>query len=155
MVQTTTSVAMACALLEIATDSGCAGWLDISGSSNQLTGTEQTRISGETYSFDGDGPIIQGGKREPMELVVQTVYTETALEAFEAARAAFEMTGCGMRMCLRWSPNGGAIGDALYTTPRGILTSFTYPQIDATAGGPILAGFTLKVSGITHSVVAT
>lgn len=155
MPQTTGSVAMACGLLEIATDNDCAGWLDISGSSNQLSGTEQTRISGETYSFDGDGPIIQGGKREPMELVVQSVYTETALEAFEAARAAFEMAGCGPRMCLRWSPAGGAIGDALYTTPRGILTSFTYPPIDATAGGPILAGFTLKVGEITRSIVAT
>jgi len=146
---------MACALLEIATDNNCAGWLDISGSSNQLSGVEQTRISGETYSFDGDTAIIQGGKREPMELVVQSVYTETALETFEAARAAFETAGCGARMCLRWSPAGGAIGDALYTTPRGILVSFTYPPIDATAGGPILAGFTLKVSEVTHSVVAT
>ena len=146
---------MACALLEIATDSGCVGWLDISGSSNQLSGVEQTRISGESYTFDGDTALIQGGKREPMELVVQSVYTETALEAFEAARAAFETAGCGARMCLRWSPAGGAIGTALYTTPRGILVSFTYPPIDATAGGPILAGFTLKVASIERTIIAT
>ena len=40
-------------------------------------------------------------------------------------------------------------------TPEGWLISFTYPPMDATTGGPIMAGFTLKVANITASVIAT
>lgn len=155
MPQTTTSVALACGMLEIATDLNCAGWVDISGSSSIVEQPEQTRISGEGYTFDGDAPIIEGGKREPMDIVTKITYTETAGEAFEIVRAAWEATGCGERLCLRYSPNGGAAGDALYTTPRGIITSFLYPNMDATAGGPIMAGFTLKVGLLTVSTIAS
>jgi hypothetical protein len=155
MPQTTTSVALACGMLEIATDLACAGWVDISGSSSVVEQPEQSRISGEGYTFDGDNAIVEGGKKEPMEIVVAIVYTETAGEAFEIVRAAWEATGCGERMCLRYSPNGGNAGDALYTTPRGIITNFLYPNMDAAAGGPIMAGFTLKVGYLTASVIAS
>ncbi len=153
MVQTGDSVALACGLLEIAAD--CADWQNISGSSSTVGGTGQTRMSGEAYTFDGTGPIIQGGKKEPMELIFEIVYSETALEAFEYVRALFEAASCGADMCARWSPGGGNGGDALYTTGNGRLVSFTYPPMDAKTGGPIMAGFTLKVGEITQSVIAT
>jgi hypothetical protein len=155
MPQTTDTYALACGLLEIATDAGCVGWTDISGSSQVVEAPEQTRISGEAYTLDGDNALVEGGKKEPLEIAVEIVYTETAGEAFEIVRAAWEAGGCGKRMCLRYSPGGGDIGDAMYTTPRGIITRFVYPNMDASAGGPIMAGFTLKVGYITRSVIAT
>ena len=155
MPQTTDSIPLACGMLEVATDSGCAGWVDISGESQTVEPPEQTRISGEGYTFDGDNALVEGGKKEPIEIPVAIVYTETAGEAFEVVRAAWEAPGCGRRLCLRYSPGGGDVGDALYTTPRGILTRFVYPNMDASAGGPIMAGFTLKIQSITVSTIAT
>jgi hypothetical protein len=155
MPQTNDALPLACGLLELASDLNCVGWADISGSSQALSGLDQSRITDQAYTLDGDGAIVTSGKKEPMELVVEIVYTETAGEAFELVRAVWEAPACGGRMCLRWSPGGGDIGDALYTTDRGYLISFTYPPLDATAGGPIMAGFTLKVGEVTRSIVAT
>jgi hypothetical protein len=97
MPQTTTSVALACGFLEIATDLNCAGWVDISGSSSVVEQPEQTRISGEGYTFDGDNALVEGGKKEPMDIVVKITYTETAGEAFEIAMAATPAMRCTPR----------------------------------------------------------
>ena len=75
MPQTTDSIPLACGMLEVATDSGCAGWVDISGSSQVVEAPEQTRISGEGYTFDGDNALVEGGKKEPIEIPVEIVYT--------------------------------------------------------------------------------
>jgi hypothetical protein len=130
-------------------------WTDISGEAQSLGGTEQTRISGEAYTLTGDTALVGGGKREPMELAVAIVYTETNTEAYEVARTAFEATGCGGQVCLRWSPGGGDAGDERITSTAGILVSFTYPPMDASAGGPIMSGFTLKVPGTSTAVIAS
>lgn len=155
MAQTTNSVAMACGLLEISLDGECAVYTDISGESQSVEGTEQTRISGEGYTFSGDTAIIKGGKREPMELVFVIMYTEEDAEAYEIVRESFESAGCGVTTCVRWSPRGGNAGDEIITTGSGVLTSFTYPPMDATAGGPILAGFTVKVPSVATTIVAS
>jgi hypothetical protein len=154
MPQTTSSIPLACGQLEISTNN-CVSWTDISGEAQSLGGTEQTRISGEAYTLTGDTAIVGGGKREPMELAAVIVYTETDTEAYERARTAFEATGCGGSVCLRWSPGGGDAGDERITTPAGILVSFTYPPMDASAGGPIMAGFTLKVASTSTAVIAS
>lgn len=154
MPQTTGSVALACGLLEVSSGD-CTSWTNISGSSSVLGPPSQTRMSGEAYTFDGDGAIIQGGKKEPLELVFSTVYTETAGEAFEYVRALFDAVGCGAHMCVRWSPDGGDVGDFRFSTNLGILVSFTYPPMDAGTGGPIMAGFTLKVAEIVITTITS
>jgi len=154
MAQTTGQVPLACGKLEISTDS-CVTWTDISGEAQSLGGTEQARMSGEAYTLDGDTALIAGGKREPMELVAAIVYTEVNVEAYDLVRAAFEATGCGGGFCLRWSPKGGSAGDDRITTGAGILVSFTYPPMDASAGGPIMAGFMVKVASTSTAVVAS
>lgn len=153
MAQTTDAVAMSCSKLEFAPD--CVTYLDISGESQSVAGTEQTRISGEAYTFTGDTAIIKGGKREPMELEVAIVYTETDAQAYEQIRASFEATGCPSNVCIRYSPAGGNAGDEQLTTKSGTLISFTYPPIDASTAGPILTGFTIKVPGIDTAIVSS
>ena len=155
MAQTTASVPMACGKLEIALDGACSVWTDISGEGSTVEGTEQTRISGEAYTFTGDKAIVKGGKREPMELTFSIVYTETDAEAYEVIRETFETTGCGVAICVRWSPRGGGAGTEMITTDQGILTSFTYPPMDASGGGPIMSGFAMKTGGVTTTIVAS
>jgi len=90
MAQTTYQVPMACGKLEISPDCQEASYIDISGVSQSVAGTEQGRMSGEAYTFEGDTALIAGGKREPLELEFVIVYTETDAEAYEQVRAIFE-----------------------------------------------------------------
>ena len=155
MAQTVNSVPMACGKLEVSFNSACTGWTDISGEDQSVSGTEQTKKSGEAYTLEGDFAIVKGGKREPMELVFAIVYTEDALEAYSMIRAQFETAGCEAPLCARWSPKGGHAGDERITTGPGILVSFTYPPMDASAGGPIMVGFTLKVAQVETETVTS
>ncbi len=153
MPQTTDAVAMSCSKLEFAPD--CAAFQDISGESQSVSGTEQSLLSGEAFTFSGATAIIKGGKREPMEIEVVIVYTETDAEAYEQIRAVFEATDCPSNVCIRWSPAGGNAGDEQVTTQSGVITGFTYPPIDASTAGPILAGFTIKVPGVDTTIVSS
>lgn len=152
MAQTTDQVPLACGKLEISDDN--VNWDDISGESQSLEGTEQARMSGEAYTLDGDTAILAAGKREPLELEVTIVYTETDAEAYETVRKLFE-EACGGDIYLRWSPRGGDAGEEQLTTGKGIITSFTYPPMDASSGGPIMAGFTMRVGSVTTAIVAS
>jgi hypothetical protein len=147
MAQTTDSFSNACGKVWISV--GCTGvWTDISGTASQVSGTEQTRTSGEAYTFDGDAAIIGAGKRTPMNVAISIVYSEVAAEAYDLARAAFE-TACGQNVCVRWSPGAGVSGKDHISTCTGKITSFTYPPMDASAGGPIMAGFTIFTPCVT------
>jgi len=154
MAQTTNSVPLACGKLEIAVDAACSIWYDISGEDQSVSGTEQARKSGEAYTLDGDTALIAGGKREPLELTFAIAYTEIATEAYERIRAQFE-TACGGPVCVRWSPKGGNVGDEQLTSAAGVVTGFTYPPMDASGGGVILAGFKLKVPSVGTTVVTS
>lgn len=153
MAQTTNQVSQGCGKLEISTNN--TDWTDISGSAQGITGTDQTRISGEVYTLTGDTAIIGGGKREPMELQCQIVYTETDADVYQQARIIFETAGCDTAFYVRWSPGGGDAGDEQLTSGEGRIISFTYPMLDASAGGPIMAGFTCKVPGVTTTVISS
>jgi len=153
MAQTTAQVSMGCGKLEVSTNN--TDWTDISGVSQSLEGTEQTKMSGEVYTLDGNGPLIGGGKFEPLEITVNIVYTETDAEGYELVREIFETAGCDVAFYLRWSPRGGGAGHEQITTGNSRLTSFTYPPMDASAGGPIMAGFSLKAGTVTTTIVAS
>lgn len=147
MAQTTDSFSQACGKVWISV--GCTGvYTDISGTASNVSGTEQTRNSGEAYTFDGDTAIIGAGKRAPMNVVVGTVYSEQAAEAYDLARGAFE-TACGQAICVRWSPGAGASGKDHISTMTGEIVSFLYPPMDASQGAPIMGSFTVLTPGVT------
>lgn len=152
MPQTTGAYSNACSQVEISTDG--AAWTDISGSTQSVSDTEQSKMSGEAYTFDGKGPIVKGGKFEPLDLSFAIVYTEVLTEAYEIARAVFEQTGCEVEVYVRWSPSGGEAGTNRLTA-YGPLTSFTYPAIDASTANPIMGGFTVRAGEITTAAIAT
>lgn len=158
MAQTTTQVTQSCGKVEINVNAACPGtgsWVNISGQTTSVSGTEQSRMAGDAYTLDGDYALTGAGKREPLDLTFVIVYTETDAEAYERVRTVFETTGCGALLCVRWSPRGGDAGEEMITSARGVLTSFTYPALDASAGGVIPGGFTLHTPYLTTTIVSS
>ena len=82
MAQTQYSVAMACGYVAISED--CVTYTDISGYASIVSVPEQTRITGEAYTFEGDIAIIHGGKRQPIPVQVSIIYT-SACDGHHAA----------------------------------------------------------------------
>lgn len=162
MAQTTEALAQACAKIEISDDGGTT-WEDISGVVQSVSGAQQSRASGEAYTFDGEGPIVKRGKIEPVELAFALVYTESATEGYELARAIFEEAGCAEivaesrypgELYVRWTPSGGTAIGIKQLTAHGPIVSFTYPEVDASSASPIMAGFVVKVGAIATSAIA-
>lgn len=148
MAQTTSALAMVDGTIEVSTNGSV--WTDISGSSSTVEPGDQTRQSGEAYTVQGDTAIITGGKREPIELEIKIVYTETSGEAFETLRVIHETPGGAIYV--RYTRGG--TGAFMYTSDKGVLTSFVYPPIVADDAKPKLLGIKVKAPKITKSVVA-
>lgn len=142
MAQTTGATSGTNCLIEL---SVASVWTDISGSANQVTAPEQSRMSGEAYTFTGDTAIVKAGKREPVEVTFRCVYTESNTEAFDYVRAMFEASG-GTAAPIRWTPISAG---QVYTILAGIVTKFGYPAADAGEAAPIVCEWTIKGSAIT------
>lgn len=153
MAQTTNQVPLACGKVEIAED--CATWTNISGETQSISGTEQSIMIGDAYTLEGETALTGAGKREPLDLVVTIIYTEADLEAYEIARKIFEASDCGNTICIRYSPRGGDAGEEQLTSIQGVLSSFTYPAIDASAGGVVMGSFTVHTPGLNTTIVAS
>lgn len=152
MAQTSTNLPQGCGQLEI--DVGCtASYTDISGSSASLDPITQDRLTGETYTLEGLTALVNGGKLQPFDAVVTIVYTETAGEAWMLVQAAWAAVSCDSSFCLRWSPAGGATADLQFTI-SGVLSSITFPNVNASEGGPIMAGFKVRAASITQAAIA-
>lgn len=152
MPQTTGAYSQACSAVEVSLDG--VTWTDVSGSTQSVGGTEQGKMSGEAYTFDGKGPIIKGGKFEALDLTFAIVYSEVLTEAYEIARGVFEQDGCEDELYVRWVPSGGVVGTNQLTT-HGPMTQFTYPAMDASDAAPIMGGFTVRVGEITTAAIAS
>ena len=65
MAKTSSAIPRSCTKLEIAecTAGSCGAYTDISGHSMTVDNTTQARMGAETHVFDGDTPVITGGKR--------------------------------------------------------------------------------------------
>ena len=153
MAQTTAQVSQACSKIEVSFDN-CATFTDISGVSQSIEGLEQTRMSGEAYTFDGDYALITTGKREPMEVTVNIVYTETDAEGYEIVREQFETSGCNVPLCVKYTPRGAGAGNEAITL-NGKLIGFTYPMSDASSGDPIVAAFVIKAGYASTAIIAS
>jgi hypothetical protein len=147
MPQTTTTLSQACARVDIAVDSACATWFDISGSANSVTGTSQTKAVAEEFTFDGTGPIVHEGKVQAMDIVVRIFFTNTATEAYRRVRAVFQAGACDGRICLRWIPRGN-VGDLGMQTGFVPVSEFTWGDIDSSNAGPTMGQFTVRAGAI-------
>lgn len=154
MAQTTAAVPQSCGIVEVSTNG--SSWTDISGVVNTLEQPEQSRMVGEARTLSGENPIVKGGKKEAMDVVVRIIYSETDAEAYQQIRSIFEASGCGAgAMYLRYSPRGGNADDERLTSDQGVLTNWQYPNLNAEEAGPIMCGFTLRIGGFTTTVIAS
>jgi len=121
-------------------------WDNISGFANALTIGGGERAVGESYTADGDTPIVTTGKRGLYEVTGRVVYTEGTGDPFEKVRGAFENQ---TNLWLRWSPKGGSTGDFQFTTSAGLVTSMPFPGGDAGSADALITEFVLRCSTIT------
>jgi hypothetical protein len=152
MAQTTGQIPQACGKVEVSDDGN--NWDDISGSAQSVVPAEQPRNVGEGYTLTGDTAVMAAGKLQPIDVVIQIIYTENDTEAYELARAIHE-TACGAAYYVRWSPGGGDVGDDRITSGSGLISSFQYPSMDATAGGPIITSYTVRVPSVATAAIAS
>ena len=152
MAQTTDQSTFVDAYIEGGVDG--AAWEDHSGFTSMLEVSGGDRNSGEVYTAEGDTPLLGAGKRTPIEIAVTVVYTEGTSEIFEDVRTAFQTDGGG-DYYLQWVPQGDTVGNFMYTTGKGIITSFGWPGGPVEPGDPLTVEFTLKCAEITKSTYST
>lgn len=126
-------------------------WTDLSGSTNSLEISGGDWQIGTLFTFLGMTAILTSGKRDPLDIACNMAYTEIAGEAFETARPFYEN---GTPCYLRWSPKGGASGQARYQSGTySRVKSFKWPGGTAEGGNPILAMLTVATADVTRSVI--
>ena len=152
MAQTTDSIWGGAAHVAISSDG--SNFTAIGSHGMKVTPEGGDRRTGEAYVFDSEDPIAKVGKKNPRDTRVDFVYTEQAADAFEVARAQFEAAGGGT-LYVRWSPGGGGVGDAGYTSDLGYVSDLHYPDVDSEADGPILTYFVIHHSSLTRGIIAT
>ena len=153
MAQITTSVWGGAAKVEIGTST--TGFTDISGMSNLVDSPLIERRQGESYTFDGENPIVKVGKKQSMNIPVQIIYTEGASDAYKVAQTQYEATGGGT-LYLQWTPKGAiATGEFEFLTSIGFVQGFQYPPVDAESDGPMLVNFNIQCASVIQATYAT
>jgi len=152
MAQTTDSIWGGAASVGISVNG--SSWTDIVSHGMKVSPEGGDRRVGEAYVFDDENPIVKVGKLNSRSTRVDFVYTETATDAFEVVRAQFEAAGGGT-MYVRWSPAGGGVGDAGYTSDAGFVSDLRYPDVDSEADGPIVLFFVVHHAALTRALIAT
>lgn len=145
MPQTTGAITGAATAVSMKVAAG--SYIDYSGQSQSVDAVTASRVNSEAYTFDGNNAIILLGKEEPVEVTVNFLYTEVALEIWEVADAAFH---AGSLVQIKWEPKGTA-GKQCETLAGGYITSIDYPAVDASSAGPVTASITVRAPGITYT----
>lgn len=145
MAQTTGAITGAAAAISLKVASG--SYVDYSGQAQSVDEVTATRANSTAYTFDGDNAIILLGKEEPVEVTINFLYTEVALELWEIAEAAYQ---AGSAVQVKWEPKGSS-GKQIETAATGYITSITFPAVSAEGAGPVVASITVMAPGITYA----
>lgn len=150
MAQTTGALSGRAIKVEYSTNS--SDFTDMSGHSASIEVSGGDRMSGEAYTFDGDTAIVAIGKREPLEIEGNAVYTISSADPFRVLEALYV---AGTPLKVRWIFTSSATtADWRFTSATGYLTNVAYPGGEAEPGDPIMFGWTLKTPSISSAVVA-
>jgi hypothetical protein len=114
--------------------------------------TTGARNAPEQHTFQDETPVVKGGARAATEVEVRFIYTETAAEPFEVARAIFEAEGG--ECYVRYSPLSDETDNYRFSTGLAVMTDFVYPDGDAEGNEIIMGGFTVKCPELTKSAVS-
>lgn len=125
-------------------------WTDISGYATSVDPGDMTRNDGEVFVFGSDTGEVTTGKLAIREISIDVVYTEGASDVFSAIRAAIE---ANTDYYVRWSPQGGNVGDLLFTSDAGKWTSINDPTAEADSTDAVVLTATFKTPFVTKSTV--
>lgn len=148
MAQTTGGVSAVNAVVEYSLNGSV--WKAASSHSNKVTPSGGDRAVGEMLTFDGDVPILTGGKRASHRLAVDAVYTETSGEIFRDAIAAQQ---AGSPFYVRYTVKAATTGNMRYTSDAGILTKAVFPMADAGDPKPVMTSLELACANITPAAI--
>ena len=145
MAQTTGAITGSAAAVYLKVGSGLL--TDYSGQSQSVDAVTATVTTSDAYTFDGSNAIILVGKEEPVEVTINFLYTEVALELWEVAETAFQAK---TTVQVKWEPKGST-GKEIITDAGGYITSIVYPAVDASTAGPVVASITVRAPGISYT----
>lgn len=149
MAQATGSITMRITKMEYSPDG--SAWTDFSGYFNKIEISGGERELGEFYTADGEMPVIGLGKMSPYECKITALYNESPSGFFETLRARFENVG---DVYFRYSPGGGDSGDFMFTSDKGYVQQFQFPQGEVNGGQPIPVMIQFITPRFVKSVVA-
>jgi len=143
---TTSGISWVDAVLE--SSANASTWTDMSGFSSSISQDGGERATEDTFTFQGDTPILGKGKRSSKKITVNIVYTEGVSDAYATVRAAYE---AGSTLYLRWVPKGKTASNKVYTTSAGIVTKCPDPAGEAESAKTVLVEFELACATVTES----
>ena len=151
MAQTTGGISFVDAQVEYSTDG--VAFADISGFANTVEVDGGERSSGEVYTADGDIPILTFGKRGPIGIAYNCVFTEGATDPFERFRG-YHQTADGSQVVFRFSPQGGAGTGKISFTGTGKITDAPWLGGDAGSPDPLTFAVGVRTADILKGVTA-
>lgn len=129
-----------------------SAWVDVSGYSNSVEVSGGDRGIGETFTADGDTPIITAGKRGGLRVTAQSVFTQNDSDAWDAFDTTYTADGGGA-FYLRWAPKGSDSGNQQFTTAAGEIESLSYPQGASDSPDALMFSVTVACASITPAVI--
>ena len=133
MAQTTAAMNSLSTDVEVSADAST--WTNISGSLTTFTPDAQQRGIGQRKTIDGDMSIVLSGRKEIVTVTMDGVYTDTTGESFKVLETIWDSTDG--TIYVRYFPEGKASGNLVYTSGKGILSSFGHPPIQADSNDPL------------------
>ncbi len=127
-------------------------WTDISGYATRVDPGDMVRNDGEVYVFGSDKAEVTTGKLAVREINIDILYTEGASDVFDTIRDAIEANS---DYYIRWSPQGGSIGDLRFTSDAGKWTSLNDPLAEADSADAVVLTATFKTPFVTKSTITS
>ena len=148
MAQTTGATSWRNAVIEFSTDG--SSWVDISGVGNKLGHSGGDRMQGEEYTGAADTAVITTGKREPIKLKTDVVYSEATADQYVNLETCY-LNNTPLK--LRWAPKGSTTANFRFTSDTGYVTSFTPPVGEYGSGDPVLISFELTTAFYSRAAI--
>ena len=128
-----------------------ATWTEMSGHGASVAVSEGDRMVAEEHTFDGDTPIVLGGKRKKVTLTVRYVYTEETADPFEILRAQYEtVTG---PIYVQYAPKDA--DGFWFKTGLGVLVKPGYPSGEAKSDKVVLSEFVVACASLSKATAST
>lgn len=148
MAQQTDSYTMVEGEVEFSTDG--AAFTSYAGHIANVTVSAGERTIGQKHTYDGDTPLLHGGKRAALVVAVEVTVGAPNAVPQTLVRTAYE-TRSGL--WIRWSPAGGNSGDERFTSSQGIVENPPYQVGEPDSGEAISYEFNLHIATITPALV--